>query len=64
MGVDVVTRREVALGNASQELSIELVTMNGQLIRQWTTTPGTTSIQLDVSGLAKGLYTVKAISGT
>ena len=52
------------IGNASQALSIQLFSGNGQLLRQWSVTPGQTTLPVDVSGLAKGLYTVKAISAT
>jgi hypothetical protein len=52
------------IGNAAQALSIQLFNLNGQLLRQWSVTPGQTTLPVDVSALAKGLYTVKAISTT
>ena len=53
---------DLYIGNATQALEIQLFNLNGQIIRQWAVPPGQTSLQVDVSNLAKGLYTVKAIS--
>jgi hypothetical protein len=52
------------IGNANQVLSIQLYNLNGGLLEQWQVTPGQTTLQIDVSALAKGLYTVKAVSTT
>jgi hypothetical protein len=52
------------IGNSTQVLSVQLYNLNGGLLEQWQVTPGQTTLQMDVSALAKGLYTVKAVSTT
>lgn len=52
------------VGNASDAFSIQIVDLNGQTVKQFQTIPGTANIPIDVSSLAKGIYTVKVISAT
>jgi len=52
------------IGNATKTLSVQLIDLDGKLIRQWSVTPGTTTMIVDVSGMAKGLYTVKGVSAS
>lgn len=49
------------IDKATQPLLVQLIDLDGQLVRQWSVDPGTTTMPVDVSGLAKGLYTVKAV---
>ena len=52
------------VGNASEAFLIQIVDLNGQTVKQLQAIPGTANILIDVSSLAKGMYTVKVISST
>ena len=52
------------VGNANEAFSVRITDLNGQTVKQFQTIPGTANIPLDVSSLAKGIYTVKVISAT
>lgn len=52
------------VGGSNEAFSIRIVNLNGQTVKQFLTTPGTANIPIDVSSLAKGVYTVKVISAT
>jgi hypothetical protein len=50
------------VGSSGEAFVIQIVNLNGQIVQHFQTTPGTANIPMDVSKLAKGVYTVKAIS--
>ncbi|HEY6899010.1 MAG TPA: T9SS type A sorting domain-containing protein, partial [Puia sp.] len=52
------------IGNTSQAYTIRVLNLDGQTIRLYQTTPGATSVPMDLSGLAKGVYTIKVVSPT
>ncbi|HXO73819.1 MAG TPA: T9SS type A sorting domain-containing protein, partial [Puia sp.] len=52
------------VGNANEAFSVRIVDLNGQTVKQFQAIPGTANIPIDVSSLAKGVYTVKVISAT
>jgi hypothetical protein len=52
------------VGNASEAFSIQIVDLNGQIVKQIQAIPGTANIPIDVSKLAKGIYSVKVTSAS
>jgi hypothetical protein len=54
----------IQVKNGNGGLSLLIVDMNGQLVQQRITTAGEQTIPIDISGLAKGIYTVKVIGQT
>jgi hypothetical protein len=54
----------ILLGNTTEATSIEIVDLNGRIITQLVTTAGTSNVPVDITNIAKGIYTVKVISGS
>jgi len=51
----------ISTDNSSEALTIQIIDLNGRLLKQQILAPGAQSTPIRVTGLAKGLYTVKAI---
>lgn len=54
----------IVVSNSPDGLTIQIVDMNGRMLQQMVTIAGATNIPLDVSGFARGIYTMKVISKT
>jgi len=52
------------IGNNTEAYFIQLFDGNGRSMRQYRTTPGNTVFPIDLSGLSKGVYTVKVTGAT
>jgi hypothetical protein len=51
-------------GNTTEALSIRIMDLNGRIVRDILTIPGTANIPVDLTGMAKGVYMVKVISSS
>ncbi len=56
------TEISIGMENINYPVTIQVVDFNGKLIKQQSVTQGTRVAKLDISRIAKGLYTVKVIS--
>jgi lamin tail-like protein/type IX secretion system substrate protein/Big-like domain-containing protein len=54
----------IVVSNSPDGLTIQIVDINGRLVQQLVTIAGATSIPIDVSRYAKGIYTLKVINKT
>jgi len=52
----------IFVGNTTEALSLQILDLNGRIVKQLITTPGTASIRVDLTGMSKGVYMVKVIS--
>jgi hypothetical protein len=52
----------IFVGNTTEALSIQILDLNGRVVKQIITTPGTANIPVDLTGVARGVYMVKVIS--
>lgn len=52
------------VGNTNEAFSIRIIDLNGRIVQQIQTTPGTANIPIDISRLATGVYSVKVTSAT
>lgn len=52
------------VGNTTEAFSVQVLDLNGRIVRQLLTTPGTANIPVDISGLSRGIYTLKVIGVT
>ena len=54
----------INIDNSSEAITIQIIDLNGRLLKQQILAPGAQNTPIRVDGLAKGLYTVKAIGST
>ena len=56
------TEISISIENINYPVTIQVVDFNGKLVKQQLITQGAQAAKLDISRIAKGLYTVKNIS--
>lgn len=56
------TQIRISMENINYPVTIQIVDLNGKLVKQQLITQGTSDSNVDISRIAKGLYTVKVIS--
>lgn len=54
----------LVIGGASDTYDIQIVDLNGRIVRQQQAAPGMTTVSIDMTHAAKGIYTVKVISAS
>jgi hypothetical protein len=54
----------ILVGNTTEALSLRITDMSGRVVKQIITAPGTSNVLVDLTGMARGIYSVKAISST
>jgi len=54
----------IGLDNSNTAVTVQIIDLNGRLLKQQILAPGAQNTSIRVDGLAKGLYTVKAITST
>jgi len=54
----------IGIDNSNEAITIQIIDLNGRLLKQQVLAPGAQNTPVTVSGLAKGLYTVKAIGSS
>ncbi|MEP6748624.1 MAG: choice-of-anchor J domain-containing protein [Bacteroidota bacterium] len=52
----------ISLENVSSTVNLQIIDLNGQLVKQQLITQGTTNKSISLAGMPKGLYTVKLVS--
>ncbi|MFT3825272.1 MAG: lamin tail domain-containing protein [Chitinophagaceae bacterium] len=58
------TRVNISVENTKDPVTIQVIDVNGRLVKQVAKTQNLQNIQVSVQGLTKGFYTVKVISST
>lgn len=54
----------IGLDNSNGAITVQIIDLNGRLLKQQILAPGAQNTSIRVDGLAKGIYTVKAIANT
>ncbi len=52
----------ISVQNATDAVKLQIISLNGRVVTERTLAPGVQTIRVDVSWMAKGIYTVKVIS--